>query len=69
MTSPRLIFDSTVNFLRLEIQSVFRALRKSTVKSNLFAIISPPGKKCGLAQLYRFAGLLAQRLIEQGEEL
>ena len=49
MTSPRLIFEPTVDFLQSEIQSVFHSIRKSTVNPNLCAIISPRGEKCGLA--------------------
>lgn len=44
-----MIFDVTRNFLRSEIQFVFRFLRKFVVKPNPCAIISPRGEKCGLA--------------------
>ncbi|MGI9301233.1 MAG: hypothetical protein ACR2RB_00790, partial [Gammaproteobacteria bacterium] len=42
-----LIFDSTTHFLQSEIRPVFRSFRKCLVKSNLGAIISPRGEKCG----------------------
>ena len=51
MTSPVLIFDFTANFLQSGIQTVFRSFRKSTVKPNLCATISPRGVTYGLASI------------------
>jgi hypothetical protein len=43
-----LIFESTRNFSQSEIQPVFRSFEKFLVNPNLYAIIPPPGEKCGL---------------------
>jgi hypothetical protein len=43
-----LIFESTRNFSQSEIQPVFRSFEKFLVNPNLYAIITPPGEKCGL---------------------
>ncbi|MGI9301647.1 MAG: hypothetical protein ACR2RB_02915, partial [Gammaproteobacteria bacterium] len=43
------IFDSTTHFLLLGNTTCIPRFRKCVVKSNLCAIISPRGEKCGLA--------------------
>ncbi|MGI9304067.1 MAG: hypothetical protein ACR2RB_15400, partial [Gammaproteobacteria bacterium] len=46
-----LIFDSTTHFLLLGNTTCIPRFRKCLVKSNLGAIISPRGEKCGLEGL------------------
>jgi hypothetical protein len=64
MTSPRLIFESTRNFSQSEIQPVVRSFEKFLVNPNLYAIIPPPGEKCGLGFM-QFSVFSAQH-IEDG---